>query len=104
MKVFFGFVTAITFALTGLASCTEGGTLEITNDHSSAASVDVWFENEDMVPKEIGPGESKTWTFTKNGSVYYGYFFDDDYERDPMAAIRVLVMGGDVTRVTIKPQ
>jgi hypothetical protein len=103
LKVIGYFAAVIAFALAGFVSCTEGGSLAVKNSYTEKADVSVWFEDEKMITKEVGPGETKTWTFSKDGSVYYGYYFADDYDRVPMTAKRVLVMGGDVTKVTIKP-
>jgi hypothetical protein len=99
-----GIIFAITaFMLTCITSCTEGGTLEITNGHQLlTAHVSAWFEDDEMVTKDIAPGETKTWSFSKTGTVYYGYSFDDgSTDTKSMIAKSFTVMGGEVTRITI---
>ena len=98
-------LVAIAFMLTYLTSCTEGGTLEITNgDPDFEAHVGVWFEDGAIESKDIAPGQTGIWSFSKNGTVYYGYSFNDSiFDTPSMQAISFTAMGGEVTRITIKP-
>jgi len=103
LKYYVFFAILITFTMIGLTACAEGGSLEITNGHSAAASVGVSYAYEKTVwNKYIEPGEKETWTFDKDGKIEYVVTFDDN----PGVMVgpkSFTIMNGEIKKVTIRP-
>jgi hypothetical protein len=96
-------ITIIAFMLIGLASCTEGGSLEVTNGHTERAHVGVFYAQEmEARGKDIEPGEKAIWTFDKDEKIEYVWSFYDnpDVLLGPKS---FFIASGDIERVTIKP-
>ena len=102
-------VTALVFAALVFASCKleTGGTIEVINDSTYIASIDIMQGKDGMVPvaetKKANPGETATFSIDEDGTYTVNAVFLDESGTKGHGKGEAVLSGGNKVTVRVKP-